>query len=67
MPNIEGIVWLINKVWNLYFINNSNIELHIAGKKTPDYIKKMQNNNIYIHGEIEDVSNFIIDKNIENK
>lgn len=63
-PNIEGIVWLINKVWNLYFINNKSIELHIAGKNTPDYITKMQNKNIFIHGEIEDVSHFIADKNI---
>ncbi len=63
-PNLEGVTWLIEKVWKAYFINNPTIELHIAGKNTPEELKKLSTKNLFIHGEVADINQFINDKNI---
>lgn len=63
-PNLEGATWLIEKVWKPFFIDNPTIELHIAGKNTPEELKNLSANNLFIHGEVADINEFINDKNI---
>ncbi len=54
LPNIEGLEWFLKNVWEELFNINPNIELHIAGKSTPDWLKKLERKNVFIHGFVDD-------------
>jgi hypothetical protein len=36
MPNMEGINWFLNNVWDRYLDVLGDVELHVAGRNTPD-------------------------------
>ena len=59
MPNQFGIVWFIEKVWHKVNEKFPMMDLHIAGKNTPSWMKKKSNQNIIIHGEVPDAKAFI--------
>lgn len=59
IPNTEGIQWFIEKCWNNPDFNHNGMELHIAGRNTPEWIYKYECNNIIIHGEVSDSREFI--------
>jgi len=57
-PNIEGLKWFLENVWNELLLKHPEITLHIAGKSTPDWILKLQLNNVFIHGFVQDAIAF---------
>ena len=59
MPNIEGLKWFLENVWGDLQKRFPAIELHVAGRNTPDWLMKMNKNNIVVHGEVEDAMEFI--------
>jgi len=59
MPNMEGLNWFIEKVWLPYKDKLQQVELHIAGRNTPDQLYKMNGRNLFIHGEVEDAIGFL--------
>ena len=59
MPNQDGIVWFIEKVWPMIEKEFPRVNLHIAGKNTPDWIFKKAARKIIVHGEIDDAKEFI--------
>jgi len=59
MPNMEGINWFLTNVWDTRKDNLKDLELHIAGRNTPDSFKKDLRENMVIHGEVPDASAFI--------
>ncbi len=60
LPNLEGLKWFINNVWDNTGLKNSNTSLHIAGRNTPESIFSLENNNIKVHGEVRDSKEFLL-------
>jgi len=40
MPNMEGISWFLDNVWDLYHKELNGMEIHIAGRNTPESMRK---------------------------
>ncbi len=59
MPNQEGIKWFLEKVWPQANKNMPGVQLHVAGRNTPDWLLKMRNRDIEVHGEVPDATDFI--------
>lgn len=59
LPNSEGIQWFIEKCWNKSLYSDNTLELHIAGRNTPQWMFKYQNKNLKIYGEVPDSKEFL--------
>lgn len=58
-PNIEGLEWFLKNVWAKLYAENPTLQLHIAGRNTPDWLMNKKIPNVVVHGEIESASEFI--------
>ena len=58
-PNIEGLDWFLKNVWDQLHTENPTLQLHIAGRNTPDWLLNKNIPNVTVHGEIDDASDFI--------
>jgi polysaccharide biosynthesis protein PslH len=52
IPNMEGLSWFLNKVWPLAKAKFPTLQLHIAGRNTPESLYRLQDEQLIIHGEI---------------
>ncbi|MDB5256934.1 MAG: glycosyltransferase [Chitinophagaceae bacterium] len=59
LPNLEGLEWFIKKVWPEAKRKNPLLELHIAGKDTPESVQQLAGNGIFVHGYVADASVFM--------
>jgi glycosyltransferase involved in cell wall biosynthesis len=59
MPNIEGINWFLNEVWENVVKKNNKAIFHLAGRNIPKQFYEMDVRNIVIHGEVESADDFI--------
>lgn len=59
IPNQQGLFWFLQNVWPQLLIKVPGIKLHIAGKGTTDEIKHLENDNIIVHGFVEDAGEFM--------
>lgn len=59
MPNLEGIEWILEQVWSKVLARIPNAEFHIAGRNTPDELKKQASKQVIIHGEVGSATDFI--------
>lgn len=59
MPNIEGLQWFLNQVWDKIHQQNPKITFHIAGRNAPNWLLNLKKKNIIVHGEVEDAHEFI--------
>jgi len=59
MPNLEGLTWFLENVWEKVIEKYPNITLHIAGRNTPHWLQKKAIKGVIIHGEVEDAREFI--------
>ena len=59
MPNQDGVLWFINKVWPKIKSAFPKMEFHIAGKNTPKWINEYAKNGVVVHGEVPDAKAFI--------
>ena len=59
MPNIEGIDWILNNVWDKVLAKCPDAEFHIAGRNTPEHLLEQKWQNVIIHGEVSDATAFI--------
>lgn len=64
MPNLEGLQWFLDEIWAQLSARFPNVELHIAGRNTPDWMLQMNLKNIHIHGEVPDALDFINDHSL---
>jgi len=62
--NIDSLQWFLKNIWPTLLQKNKEIELHIAGRNCPGFLKKMKLDKVYIHGEVEDKEMFLKDKSI---
>lgn len=62
MPNVEGVRWFIKHVWSQLKMENSELELHLAGKSLDetDYDHKQ----LMVHGEVPNAVEFMLNNDI---
>lgn len=64
-PNQEGLLWFINKVWNIVLKECPDTRFHIAGRNAPPYLNhKLNKKNIIFHGCVADAHEFVSRYNI---
>ncbi|NNE26735.1 MAG: glycosyltransferase family 4 protein [Saprospiraceae bacterium] len=63
IPNIEGIIWFVNKVWNRIRAAFPNVEFHLAGRNAVTKLIQQLPDTIQFHGEVEDAKKFLQDLN----
>lgn len=59
MPNVEGLKWFLDTIWPEIIRKNPNIQLHIAGRNTPLWLRRLKQKGVVIHGEVPDARAFI--------
>ena len=59
IPNQEGIKWFLENVWKDIYVNFNNLELHLAGRKMPEWLLNSSYPNVIIKGEVEDSKIFV--------
>jgi polysaccharide biosynthesis protein PslH len=63
MPNQEGLTWFLESVWTENTHSDtegwSKLQLHIAGRNAPNWIKNLKVKNVHFHGEIPDAQRFM--------
>jgi len=59
IPNIEGMKWFFEKVWEPNFRLNQKLHFHLAGRKIPEDFNGYASSNVTIHGEVPDANAFI--------
>ena len=64
MPNADGIKWFLENVWQKVSANHPNVNLYLAGRNMPDWLKQFSMKNVVILGEVEDSHKFINSKSI---
>ena len=51
-PNLEALMWFLKSVWPKMIEENRELELHIAGRNCPNFLKKYKAKGVYVYGEI---------------
>jgi len=64
MPNAEGMNWFLEEVWPSLHIQYPDLTLHIAGRNTPDSLRKRTDSGLIVHGEVDSAQDFINDSSI---
>lgn len=58
-PNLEGVKWFIDKVWDDVFKQHPTAHFYIAGKAMPEELKNLEEKNIINYGEVADAKKFM--------
>ena len=64
MPNTEGLKWFLDNIWKKIHRKFPSIQLHIAGRNTPEWVKNIKRDNIVVHGEVDSATEFINEHSI---
>lgn len=59
LPNLEGFDWFLREVWPQAKAQYPGLELHIAGKDTPEHIQNLQLPGVTVHGFVESAQQFM--------
>ncbi|GAB4249627.1 MAG: hypothetical protein Kow0027_12620 [Saprospiraceae bacterium] len=59
MPNQQGVIWFLEKVWPELRKNHPGLIFEIAGKNTPDWLMKKGGDGVKVLGEVPDAREFI--------
>ena len=63
-PNLEALMWFLKSVWPKMIEENRELELHIAGRNCPNFLKKYKAKGVYVYGEIPNKETFLVDKSV---
>lgn len=63
-PNLEGIEWFLDDVWEEIHENFPTLTFTLAGRAIPDKIAKKRIPNVKIVGEVEDANEFMSENDI---
>lgn len=63
-PNVEGVTWFLENVWDDLQTELKEVKLFLAGKNMPKSLLKKGNNQTVILGEVDDFETFSLSKNI---
>jgi len=59
LPNLDGLQWFLNNVWNKFFIDNNLMFFRMAGRNMPNFLINKSEKNLFIEGAISDADNFV--------
>ena len=59
LPNIEGLNWFMDNIWSEIHQKFPDVQLHIAGKGTPQAIFNWKKENVFVHGFVDDAVDFM--------
>jgi glycosyltransferase involved in cell wall biosynthesis len=57
-PNVDGAIWLCNKIMPIIWKKFPNMNVNIVGSNPPEEIQKLSNNRIHVPGYVPDLSNY---------
>ena len=63
-PNVEGINWFLNKVWDQLHAKHPDLKLYLAGRNMSAELKQLKKSNVIIVGEVENAFEFIQSKGV---
>lgn len=65
-PNVEGLIWFIEKVWPIVKQQVPDSSFHFAGRNMPEQLKRIEDKVLGIHcaGEVNNARDFESDKDI---
>lgn len=63
-PNIEGVNWLLNEIWDKVSQNHPTAKLYLAGRKMSDELKNLKQQNVVVEGEVNDAYQFMLSKGL---
>lgn len=58
-PNVHGLRWFFDEVWQPFIEGHGQFEFHLAGGHMPKWFEQQQTQNIFSHGFVESASDFI--------
>ena len=64
MPNIEGLEWFFEEVWDKILTSFPDLAFTLAGRGLPENWKQKKWPNVNIAGEVEDAKEFILSQDI---
>ncbi len=57
-PNTDSILWFVNEVFPLINARIPGIRLHIAGSASPELIRRLNNKNVLLYGQVPELTHF---------
>ncbi len=63
-PNIEGVNWFLNNVWDKLYVKYPHLKLYLAGRNMSAELKQLNKPNVIIVGEVENAQEFIQSKGV---
>lgn len=64
MPNQEGLLWFLEKVWPDIHITYPTLKFYVAGRNIPTWLAQQQHPNVVILGEVPDARAFMQSKSL---
>ena len=64
MPNVEGLEWFFNEVWDKIHASFPELTFTLAGRGLPESWKQKEWANVNIVGEVENAKEFILSQDI---
>ncbi len=64
MPNLQGLDWFFENIWNTVRTRFPDMKLFIAGKKMPQHIYERKSEQVIPVGEVPDSKHFILEHGI---
>jgi len=64
MPNQEGIRWFLDNVWGKVIKEYPGVNLYLAGRSMPGWLRKLKMQNVLVDGEVENAFNLMQSKSV---
>lgn len=64
MPNQEGIRWFLDNVWGKVIKEYPGINLYLAGRNMPGWLRELKMQNVLVEGEVENAFNYMQSKSV---
>ena len=64
MPNLEGIRWFLEFIWDSIHEKNPQAKFYLAGRNMPEWLKRLQRPGVVIIGEVADAHEFMRSKTV---
>ncbi|MFA4852842.1 MAG: glycosyltransferase family 4 protein, partial [Bacteroidales bacterium] len=64
MPNQEGIRWFLDNVWGKVIKEYPGINLYLAGRSMPGWLRELKMPNVLVDGEVENAFNYMQSKSV---
>jgi len=63
-PNMEGVSWFLEKVWDKVLMQQPDVKLYLAGRNMTAELKNLKRRNVEVLGEVADAHQFILSKGL---